>query len=283
MKANEVLTKYKNGERDFRRLNLKGQSFQGKDLSGADFSEADIRGANFKNTNLSGTNFCKTKAGLQKRWVFVLLLVSWITSGLSGLVCLFAGVLVGLIVESNDVAEQVVGWIALVVIIVLFAVILRQGIGGAFAVAVAVAFAVGVTVARARAGVGSVAGAGFVAGAGAFAVAAAFTVAFAGAVAVAGPVAVSVAVSVAGAFAVAGALALDLKGLPAVAVAGAFAGALLGAYLGWRALKGDPRDAWIRTIAIAFAATGGTSFHKADLTDADFTGATLKSTDLIDA
>ncbi|NEO95087.1 MAG: pentapeptide repeat-containing protein, partial [Moorea sp. SIO3G5] len=44
-----------------------------------------------------------------------------------------------------------------------------------------------------------------------------------------------------------------------------------------------PRDAWIRTIAIAFAATGGTSFHKADLTDADFTGATLKSTDLREA
>jgi uncharacterized protein YjbI with pentapeptide repeats len=33
-------------------------------------------------------------------------------------------------------------------------------------------------------------------------------------------------------------------------------------------------------FAIAFAATGGTSFRNADLTDADFTSATLKSTDL---
>ncbi|NEN96294.1 MAG: pentapeptide repeat-containing protein [Moorea sp. SIO3I7] len=48
-------------------------------------------------------------------------------------------------------------------------------------------------------------------------------------------------------------------------------------------MKGDPRDAWIRTMAIAFAATGGTSFYKANLTDADFTGAILKSTDLREA
>ncbi|NES83420.1 MAG: pentapeptide repeat-containing protein [Moorea sp. SIO2B7] len=55
---------------------------------------------------------------------------------------------------------------------------------------------------------------------------------------------------------------------------------MLSAYLGWCALKGDPRDAWIRSWVIAFAATGGTSFYKANLTDADFTKATLKSTDL---
>ena len=36
-------------------------------------------------------------------------------------------------------------------------------------------------------------------------------------------------------------------------------------------------------FAIAFAATGGTSFRNADLTDADFTSATLKSTDFREA
>jgi len=54
----------------------------------------------------------------------------------------------------------------------------------------------------------------------------------------------------------------------------------LSAYIGWRAIKGDERDAWIRSIAIAFAAIGGTSFRDADLTDANFTEAKLKSTDL---
>jgi uncharacterized protein YjbI with pentapeptide repeats len=50
-------------------------------------------------------------------------------------------------------------------------------------------------------------------------------------------------------------------------------------YIGWRSFNGYERDAWLRSCAIAFAATGGTSFHGADLTDADFTGATLKNTD----
>jgi uncharacterized protein YjbI with pentapeptide repeats len=58
---------------------------------------------------------------------------------------------------------------------------------------------------------------------------------------------------------------------------------LLNAYLSWRALKGDERDALTRTFAIAIAAIGGTSFRNADLTDADFTSATLKSTDFRNA
>ncbi|HEY9301326.1 MAG TPA: pentapeptide repeat-containing protein, partial [Phormidium sp.] len=69
----------------------------------------------------------------------------------------------------------------------------------------------------------------------------------------------------------------------AIAIASASASILLYSYLGWRAIKGDPRDAWIRTIAIAFAATGGTNFRYANLTDTDFTKATLKNSDFRDA
>jgi len=60
-------------------------------------------------------------------------------------------------------------------------------------------------------------------------------------------------------------------------VAAAVAG--LGIYMAWRAMAGDEKHAWIRTVAIAFATTGGTSFRNADLTDANFTEAMLKSTD----
>ncbi|NEO41629.1 MAG: hypothetical protein F6J90_37010 [Moorea sp. SIOASIH] len=84
MKANEIVRRYAAGERDFRRVNLRGQSFQGKDLSGADFSEADIRGANFKNANLTGTNFCKAKAGLQRPWAIGFLIGSLLLSGVIG-------------------------------------------------------------------------------------------------------------------------------------------------------------------------------------------------------
>lgn len=47
-------------------------------------------------------------------------------------------------------------------------------------------------------------------------------------------------------------------------------------------MKGNEKYSLVRNIAIAFAATGGTSFRGASLTGANFTQATLKSTDLRD-
>ncbi|MEZ2250923.1 pentapeptide repeat-containing protein, partial [Microcoleus sp.] len=81
--------------------------------------------------------------------------------------------------------------------------------------------------------------------------------------------------AVVGAAAVAGAVVGSVAG----AVVGAAAVAGLGAYMAWRALAGDEKHAFVLKIAIAFAATGGTSFRNADLTDANFTYAILKSTD----
>ena len=86
MKAAEVLRKYAAGERNFQRVNLRGQSFKGQDLSGADFSEADIRSTNFKNANLQGVNFTGAKAGLQKRWSTFLLIISFLLSVTSNFV-----------------------------------------------------------------------------------------------------------------------------------------------------------------------------------------------------
>ncbi|NET80996.1 MAG: pentapeptide repeat-containing protein [Moorea sp. SIO1F2] len=275
------MEKYSAGERDFRRANLRGQSFQGENLSGADFSEADIRGANFKNANLTGTKFCKAKAGLQRRLVIVLLLLSWITSGLSGMCSFFGGALVVLIVRSSGVVEQVYSWIALIVIVVLFAVIIRQNIKGAVALAVAVAVAAAIAVPFA----GGVAVAFAVAGTLAVVEVVAVVGSFAMAEALGGSVALAIAVAVAEAVAVAGAeaaaVAFDIAEALALALALAFV--LLSMYLGWRALKDDPKNAWIRNLVIGFVATAGTSFYEANLTDADFTGAILNSTDLTKA
>ncbi|MFB2969012.1 pentapeptide repeat-containing protein [Aerosakkonema sp. BLCC-F183] len=60
---------------------------------------------------------------------------------------------------------------------------------------------------------------------------------------------------------------------------------LLSSYISWRALAGDPKItfAFVRSLAISIAAVNGTSFHCADLTDANFTQTKLKNTDLTKA
>ena len=54
---------------------------------------------------------------------------------------------------------------------------------------------------------------------------------------------------------------------------------VLGVYIGWQALLGNKKFISTRDLAIAIAVKGGTSFHGADLTDANFAGAILKSAD----
>jgi uncharacterized protein YjbI with pentapeptide repeats len=263
---------------DFSGKNLQGSSFKGQDLTGANFSYADIRGANFTNATLRGANFSHAKAGLQRRWVIGLVLVSWVMSGISGIFSGFVCSPVSFAFSNIGSDNFYIGITCLIVLLVFWIITIRQDLlAGLGAVAFAVAFS------------GAVAG-GFAfvgAGAGAFVVAVAVAVALALAVAlaVAGAFfgALAVAFVGAGAGALAGTVGLPVAGalgVPvAVAIVGAVALTLLSAYIGWRTLKGDKKDAWIRSFAIAFAATGGTSFRGADLTDADFTQATLKNTD----
>jgi len=265
MKAHEVLKRYADGRRDFSGENLRGQSFEGKDLSGANFSEADIRGANFTTATLTGANFKGAKAGLQRRWAICLLIISWLIAGVSGS---FSGGASYSVVElifdtNNNVTNQLS---VLIVLVALFIFTIHYGllffvVPGAFAI---IAIIGNLAVARA------VAVAVIGAGTAAMAVAVAETIA--------GTIAGTIAVAIAGTIAVTSTKVAPIAAVTAGAV-GAIAVTLLSAYLGWRALTGDERDAWIRSFAIAFATVGGTSFYNADLTDTDFTCGKLKSTD----
>jgi uncharacterized protein YjbI with pentapeptide repeats len=282
MKAHEVLKRYADGRRDFRGENLTGQSFKGKDLSGANFSEADIRGANFTNAILRGTNFKEATAGLKRHWAISLVTLSLLLSGISGVVSTFAGGYFGFLLASRNFVDFTSGVILLVGFVVLFIVTVRQGLAAALV-------ALATLLVLALAGGVSVAGRGTGSGAGYFAFAMTGTVAGA----MTGAVAGCMTGAVAGAVAFASTLPVTLVG--AVAFAGfgkgavvevrsfafAFACAVAGlsAYIGWHALVGENKHTWVRGIAIAFAAIGGTSFRNADLTNADFRSATIKSTD----
>jgi len=315
----EILQLYQDGERNFQGANLRGLSFKGKDLSDADFSWADIRGTNFRGANLRGAKFYGAKAGLQRRWTVVLLISVFVSVGASALLNGAISYTIflmfesnALIFDSNSVDNQVIGWVFLIVTITFWIafICLSQGIENvvlALAEASALAFALAFVgnftgglveglfgagavvraVARARAVVGAVAGAIALAGVLALAVAVPLTLAgvlaFALALALAVPLAAPLTLSgvLAGVLVLAFAFTIPLAVPLALALPLALATlqTLLSAYVAYRAMKGDEKYAFIRNIAIAFAAIGGTSFRDTNLTDTDFTYATLKSTD----
>ena len=127
MKASEVLQQYQAGKRDFKHVNLRGQSFRKANLADADFSYADIRGTNFSQANLTGAKFIKAKAGLQKRWVIVLFVAALMLIALSALLTAFAGYLVALIFRESGIEYIIGGGVALVLFGLYYWVSLSSG------------------------------------------------------------------------------------------------------------------------------------------------------------
>lgn len=282
MNAIELLKQYAEGRRDFNGEDLRGQNFRGKDLSGCDFSGCDIRGTNFKDANLTQTKFIKAKGGLTLKYQILLLLAAMILVALSGFLSGWNGYYISWLFDhSGDEEYKISGGLTLASLFIFCVTSYRKSLAaGAVVGAVvgAIAFAVSGAIAVAEAVIFpfpfAVALAGAVAGAFAFAVA--FTVAGVEVGAVAGAFAVVLAGAVAGTFAVVLAYALAYAFGLAIALPLTF----LGCVISYRTIKGDPRDAWLREFALAFASWGGTSFYSAIVTDADFTGATLKNCDL---
>ncbi|NET41891.1 pentapeptide repeat-containing protein [Okeania sp. SIO2B3] len=289
----EILQQYQQGERNFQGANLRGLSFKGENLSDADFSFADIRGTNFSGVNLRGAKFCGAKAGLQKRWVVVLLAGAFVLVCISAYLSLFISIIFLMLVtpvlikgDSSDLMTQIAGWVCLIITIISWMRFVSNKIeDSAFPGAIAGALTVAIAVCFSVAGMFT----GIVIGA--FAVAGAFVFTFIEVFALIGTFAVAgvVAVAVAGTFTVSGTLALNVFIyeflLESESFGFGFIGAgtlfqtLLSAYIACQAIKGDKKYSLIRNTAIAFAAIGGTSFRDANLTDTDFTNATLKSTD----
>lgn len=291
MKAAEVLRRYANRERDFRGANLRGQNFRGQDLSVANFSGADIRSTNFTHASLVGANFTNAKAGLRRRWVIGLLMAVLLSVSISAFLSGYLGTLMNLIFAPgvfnlgiHESQAPVAGWISLAVVVVYCLAIFQRGITPAtFVAAVAGAGAVGIAFAIATFVSIEikimVVGAGAAIAAGTFIVA----VAVAGALTVAGAALVTVPVVIGIMFAgfATGMVASPGEFTNIGLVSGLFGGTVfaISVYVGWRAFEGDSRNSWIQSMAIVFAALGGTSFRGANLTNTNFTKACLKSID----
>ncbi|MFM6611441.1 MAG: pentapeptide repeat-containing protein, partial [Dolichospermum sp.] len=110
--------------RDYSGQNLRGRSFKGQNLTGDNFSQADIRGANFTNANLKGADFTGAKAGLQRRWVIGLLIITLLLSALLGLFSTASVVLVYYAFDKNIIA----GIVALVTLVIFWIITARKSL-----------------------------------------------------------------------------------------------------------------------------------------------------------
>jgi uncharacterized protein YjbI with pentapeptide repeats len=288
---------------NYTRAKLRGKSFKGQDLTGADFSYCDIRGADFTGAILRRANFSHAKAGIQRRWAFVLVIFALLLSAVSGLLSAVSGSLIGLLLINSTRENIYIAAISLIVLFIFFLITMRRGVTAAcgfLAVAVtwasvaAVAWAGIVAVAWVRTatetGIMELASlvAVVVTGAVAVIVAATGVVVIAGAAVIAGAIAglwaVAVTISVAGA--VAGAVVVAVAKITSVSAGGlavivAVPTIVLSANVGCRALLEDEKQSWVRNVALGLVTRRGTSFQESDLTDADFTQARLKNANFI--
>jgi uncharacterized protein YjbI with pentapeptide repeats len=233
---------------DFSGQNLRGHSFKGQHLAGANFSYADIQGADFTGANLRDAKFIGAKAGLQHQWGSILLIASQLMTEILNFFSEYTSYLASFNFYNSNSENFFAASICLILLSVFWVITIQKGIIlglGSFAFAAIIAFASAKVLAKTKAGARAVTGG----------------------------------LAFAFAFATVGALVFNL------ARAGIFGFIILlfGSYIGWRVFKADEKDALIDLFSISFTAKGGTSFRDADLTDADFTKATLKSTDLRNA
>lgn len=292
MKSQELLARYRQGERNFRRADLSGQSFVGQDLAAIDLSGADLRGAKFTNASLQGANLTQIRAGLQRNERIWLLLSLVLLTALLAAAAGFVSTLLNLDLRAftTRFEEVTAGW-AILLILVAFALIsVLEGVVAGFNV-FALAFGLALAVAILGPLVSTLI----------------HPVTFAAASAIALAITIASSVTALTVFttivAMATLRAFDLRTALAIPfvyllVFGVFVSVteivtsmvavvpavmLLSGYLGWQALQGNPKHRLMRRLARRLVIRWGTSFRGADLSYANFSQANLKNVNFDDA
>ena len=306
METAELLQRYRKGEREFCDVDLRNQNFQDAQLPGVDFSRADIRSANFNHANLAGTSFLEAKAGLDN-WASLRLITCIISiTFFAGILASLSGYFVGFLIVSEEYFESyfwIDYFVDLVVYIFLFFLFKRDllPILGGIIAATAILAILAVTLTGTLTGnifavlltATTVAGAGILPSAIVFAVAGALMLTVTEA---------RLSVIVTAIFLI-GLLSLSItSSADLLASLGLSYGSIhysgnieihtslitsvefVSTWVGCRSLrKIHEKGNWIPDVAVMLSTIGSTSFRKAVMTDADFSGANLKSTDLREA
>ena len=301
MKAREVLKRYAAGERNFQGVNLRGQSFNGKDLKGADFSEAKLQGANFIGANLTGANFTGAKCGRKILLATNLFLII-------GFFGIFFNLILFFVIRNFlilfDFNNQIINWLALIFWLVelfffsflgirrLDKTLVREEIvaeavvmvfasagAGSFMILIILGIIDDFTVYTVQSDVETLIFYGTILGIFIIALIAtsATILKFLEGIL---PKKITVLVILAITSMII-APVVERVGLVPLILSGIVL--LTTIYLGWNAAKETKRESWLRFFATALASVEGTSFYKADLTDANFTEAKLKSADFTKA
>ncbi|MBN4002923.1 pentapeptide repeat-containing protein [Nostoc sp. LPT] len=270
---------------NFYRVQLQGKSFKNQNLTGANFSYADIRGVDFSKAILIGANFDHAEAGLQRCWVISLAIVALLLSTMSGFVYTYAGLTIA---HLGILSRMVI----LLTLIAFSVVTIYQGLRAAIGIIAVISsilmlFTVAISSENLEVLIvelvfGTLSMAGAIAGAIVFAEAVVMTKV----ITVTQTTVLAVVMALFGS--VLGVLptGFDKEEFIVTAPLASFIAlsmVALGTYLGEKAFAEDEKYSLLKKIAVNLCAKRSTSFCGANLTNADFTFATLKSTDFRDA
>ncbi|MDZ7962482.1 MAG: pentapeptide repeat-containing protein [Aulosira sp. DedQUE10] len=290
---------------------LQDYDFRGQNLTNVDFSNADIRGANFTEAILKNANFQNAQAGLSIKQVFGLVLLTLFLTAFSGIISGFAPVFTGYLLFPYSVTPD--NFLASVVILIIFIVFaistIYKGLLTTFFVVTCTAVICGLLLGLMTGEIAGIA-AGIVCITVTTLIIYAMLVIVAFLITVAEQIAgLSIAivallimfassilgatfgtvigVAVAKVFTGVGKLpSFKIRAVQEAAIAATFASIILTlfiAYISWRVYVGNQKFVWMRKLAIAISSIVGTSFQKADLTDANFRNSQLKNANFSNA
>lgn len=282
--------------KDFQQQNLQGGTVKSQD--NANFSHRKIQGRNFSQAMLVSGNFRYAQAGLKISWLMILGIILLFLAMLGGLISGYAGGFIGSILVLDNqpwITILLVAGFALILFLGFILITIYRGIGtGLWLFALIILTSITILLAFPSTD---------------YARANAFLLVLFIGINISGVLLEAIAIAVMRisfpnrilllliqfvtlATAILGIIAgskeegkdwlntPDLVTILVIAIPATITLLALSLFIGWRAVVGDRKYALIRNIAIILCNYGGTSFYEANLTDANFSGATLKNTDL---